>query len=225
MYYLIRIVFVILVLAILLLGVRAFLKKQVENGKKLSKKYLVTTVIIVVALFLAVELLCFIPFEASFIQFNSIEDSLKYKWINSDEITIHDENDCTFAVKGMFDLYSFEKINDKYGFVNYHSKINKYKMPDINSYNSDIHNLYSAYNQTANKTFYLLNIGARDYQDDMIICNELNFDYFAQPKTTRNMFGYTPILGTVYQIYAITDGEPVDVIHVEMNGQKKTFLY
>ena len=125
--------------------------------------------------------------------------------------------------KGVFDLYSFEKINDKYSLVNYHSKINRYKMPDDSSYNSGIRNLYSAYNKTANKTFYLLNISPREYQDGIVICNELNFEYFARPKITRGMFGYTPILGTLYQVYAITDGEPVDVIHVEMNGQTKTF--
>ena len=223
MFYIIRIVFVILVTVVLLLGLIAFLKKQVKKRKTLSKKYKVTTVIIVVALFLAAELLCFIPFEASFLRFDSIEDSLEYKWINSDDFTIHEENDFAFAVKGVFDLYSFEKINDKYSLVNYHSKINRYKMPDDSSYNSGIRNLYSAYNKTANKTFYLLNISPREYQDGIVICNELNFEYFAQPKITRGMFGYTPILGTLYQVYAITDGEPVDVIHVEMNGQTKTF--
>ena len=223
MFYIIRIVFVILVTVVLLLGLIAFLKKQVKKRKTLSKKYKVTTVIIVVALFLAAELLCFIPFEASFLRFDSIEDSLEYKWINSDDFTIHEENDCAFAVKGVFDLYSFEKINDKYSLVNYHSKINRYKMPDDSSYNSGIRNLYSAYNKTANKTFYLLNISPREYQDGIVICNELNFEYFAQPKITRGMFGYTPILGTLYQVYAITDGEPVDVIHVEKNGQTKTF--
>ena len=223
MFYIIRIVFVILVTVVLLLGLIAFLKKQVKKRKTLSKKYKVTTVIIVVALFLAAELLCFIPFEASFIRFNSIEDSLKYKWINSDDFTIHEENDCAFAVKGMFDLYSFEKINDQYSFVNYHSKINTYKMPDVSSDNRGILQLFSAFNKTANKTFYLLNIGAREYQDGMVICNELNFEYFAQPKITRGMFGYTPILSSVYQVYAITEGEPVDVIHVEKDGQTKTF--
>ncbi len=220
MFYIIRIIFIVFVVLPLGFIVIKHFRKQVAKGKKYTKlQYYVIVYSIMLSVFL-LSALSFIPFEASFIRFDSVEESLKYKWIDTKDITIHYEDDCAFAVRGRRDLYSFDKNDDGYSFVNYHSKKHHYHVYDDDMYLD----LYSMYQKDDNKTFYLLNYRKRDYQEGYIDCESLDFNYFAQPEYELKEFDYFTNNSIVYQEYAICDGEPLETINLRYGDLQETLF-
>lgn len=224
MFYIIRIIFFCVIFFLLSFLFFLFLKKGVKRGKKYSKKELRTYSMIYIGAVLLLTAVSFLPFESPFIRFDTVEESLQYKWISADDITVYSDDDCAFAVKGTYEIYSFVKDDRGYSYVNYQSKLITYRMPDFSEYNRSIHKLYAVYNKALDKTFYLLNVGYGEYPNDVVICESINFEYFAQPLFTKTFLGYTPILGIAYQYCSVTDGEPIQELIVEYDGQIKTFV-
>ncbi len=218
MFYIIRIIFiVIVVLPLGLIEIEHF-RRQIAKGKKYTKlRYYVIIYSITLSVFL-LSALSFIPFEASFIRFDTVEDALKYKWIDTKNITVHYEDDCAFAARGLRDLYAFDKNNDGFGFVNNHAKkeiYHNYAVED-NIY-LDLH---AVYQKDDNKTFYVLNYYNKDYQEGFIDCESLDFNYFAEPEYDfKNLDLYTK-----YQKYAVCDGEPLKIIKLKYGDLQETLV-
>ena len=101
----------------------------------------------------------------------------------------------------------------------------KDNMPDRGAGNRKIHGLYTAYNKEANKTFYLLNLGVDEFKDILFVCDSIHFEYFAKPTFRTTAFGYSPLIGSECQVYAVADGEPIREISAEYDGQHKTFVF
>jgi len=150
MYYIIRIVFISIFFLITLFVERHCFKRQVSKGKQYTSQKLRALIISIRFFALLVSVLVFwIPFEAPFLHFDSVEDSLSYKWIDSRDITVHVEKDCAFAVRGTYEIFAFSKSEKGFSFVNYNSTKCKYYATDENIDNRSIYNLYSVYQKSA----------------------------------------------------------------------------
>ena len=225
MFYIIRKIFIIILALTAWFVTRQYIKrvkKIVAKGEKYTKRKFYAIYLSIFLFAFLLSALSFIPFEGAFIRFDSVEDSLKYKWIDTQYLTIHYEDDCAFAVKGCTEFYAFDKDNEGFGLLNYHSVTHLYNEPPRNAINHNMFNLYSVYHKTTDKTFYLLNNGMRSYSIDFND-NNSNFTYFAQPLYTKSDLGYTPIIGEVYQYYAVDDGQPLEKVSFMINGQLETF--
>lgn len=231
MFYIIRIIFIIILALTAWFVTRQYIKrvkKIVAKGEKYSKRkfYAIYLSISLSAILLSV--LSFIPFEGAFIRFDSIEDSLKYKWIDTQYLTIHYEDDCAFAVRGTYEIYTFDKNDDGFGFVNYNSTKHEYREPNDDDLNIKFHYAYSVYQKDVNKTFYLLNYSSKERKDDLIHSDHIDLEYFAHPLYQNNnlgWFGYSPVIGSVYQEYAVAEGEPLASFDVIFDGSLKTFVF
>ena len=154
MYYLIRIIFLVIFVLTTLLAEIIYLRKQVKKGKRYTMRKVVVIGLAVGVFTLFITSLSFIPFEAPFLRFDSVEDALRYKWIDPENITVHYEDDCAFAVKRTYEIYAFDKDENGFGFVNYHSTEHRYHLADYSVDSKNIGTLYSVYHKKANKTFY-----------------------------------------------------------------------
>ena len=79
-----------------------------------------------------------------------------------------------------------------------------------------------------NKTFYLLNYSSKERKDDLIHSDHIDLEYFAHPLYQNNnlgWFGYSPVIGSVYQEYAVAEGEPLASFDVIFDGSLKTFVF
>lgn len=203
---------------------RHYFKRQVSKGKQYTSRKLRALIFSIRLFVLLVSVLLFLfPFEAPFLHFNSIEDSLRYKWIDSKDITVHVEKDCAFAVRGTYEIFAFGRSEKGFSFVNYNSTKCKYYASNENIDNSSIYNLYSVYQKSANKTFYLLDLGISEYQEELFESDNLDFNNLAHPDSKNNMFNKAPIVGSLYQLFAINNGEPIPEINVRYNDQHKSF--
>lgn len=225
MFYLFRIIFIVVLFLVVEFAFFKYIKRQVANGKKYTKQKIL---LIALCLHLPIVLLSFasfIPFEGAFLRFDSVEDSLNYKWIDMQYVTVHYEDNFAIAVKGDDEIYTFDKNDEGFGLVNYHLVTHKYLEPDDSLENQSISHLYSVYHKTADKTFYLLNYATKEYQEDVIDSDNINLKYFAHPLFTKSEFGYVHIIGSVYQVFDVTDDKPLQEIHVRYKEQYKTFTY
>ena len=135
-------------------------------------------------------------------------DALGYKAV------VHYEDDCAFAVRGTYEIFAFDKDDKGFGFVNYHSSKQKYYASDASVDNKSIYNLYSVYQKTANKTFYLLDLGTDKYQEELFECDDLDFEYFAKINAG---------ISSMNQVYAVNTSKPIQKILVRYDDRQKTF--
>lgn len=227
MFYVIRIVLIIILVLSARFAIRRFIKKSTAKGKVYTKRQLFVVILSIELFVLLLSALSFIPFEASFIRFDTVEDALKYKWIDTQYLTIHYEDDCAFAVRGTTEIYAFDRNEDGFGFVNHHSKKFTYREIYDNDLSFSVLNTYSVYQKDANKTFYLLNYQSGDRKEDVIQSDVIDLKYFAHPLYQKNnfgWFGYTNVFGSVYQDYDVATGEPLEIFDVSFEGISKTFV-
>ena len=215
MYYVIRIILIVVLLSAVFFVERQYFRKQTIKDKQYTKRKV--KAISLSFRWSALSVCClilFIPFEAPFIHFDSVEDSLSYKWINPKEVVVHYEDDCAFAVRGTYEIFAFDKDDKGFGFVNYHSSKQKYYASDASVDNHSIYNLYSVYQKTANKTFYLLDLGTDKYQEELFECDDLDFEYFAKINAG---------ISSMNQVYAVNTSKPIQKILVRYDDRQKTF--
>ena len=126
MYYLVR---GILILIILLCAFLALVKskklvfftkkknpeiyQQFKTDKRFKQSVYVTDVAFIVFLLAIIAATSF-PFEGSFVTFDSVNDSLAYKLINTENLSTYDYSDCVFVVDNSNDkIYSVTKTNGR----------------------------------------------------------------------------------------------------------------
>ena len=216
MYYIIRIILVVVILLAAFFAEKQFFKKQIAKGKQYTyRKARAISFPFRLFVLLIQFLIFFIPFEAPFMHFGSVEDALRYKWIDPKDAVIHYEDDCAFAVKGSYEIFAFDKDDKGFGFVNYHAEKQKYYAYDARSDNDSILYLAAVYHKTADKTFYLLGLGIKEYQDDLMKTDCLDFNFLT--KTTSNTYFI------INQCYAVNKGNPVLELHTKYGDQQKSF--
>ena len=230
MFYVIRIVLIIILVLSARFAIRRYIKrvkKTVAKGEKYTKRKFYAIYLSIPLSAILLSALSFIPFEASFIRFDTVEDALKYKWIDTQYLTIHYEDDCAFAVRGTTEIYAFDRNEDGFGLVNHHSKKFTYREIYDNDLSFSVLNTYAVYQKDANKTFYLLNYQSGDRKEDVIQSDVIDLKYFAHPLYEKNnygWFGYTNVFGSVYQDYDVATGEPLEIFDVSFEGISKTFV-
>ena len=220
MFYIIRIIFiVIVVLPLGLIEIEQF-RRQIAKGKKYTKpRYYVIIYSITLSVFL-LSALSFIPFEASFIRFDTVEDALKYKWIDTQYFTIHYEDDCAFAVRGTSEIYALDRDENGFGFVNYNSKRYKYYVSDYELSNN-VYDPCCVYHKNTNKTFYLVSYGHDDTPKVITDNGNIDLVYFTKPETSD--YGRLPIF-FLTQEYAVCEGEPSEAIILRYGDLQETLI-
>ena len=122
MFYLIRIILIIMILLACFLFLR---KKKVSIFSKTNRKKRIIGIVLSVV-FIA---LLFIPYEAPFVRFDSPEASVKYSTIKGNmPLHVVEGENAAFTLQNANNNYYFHTIlkhDDKYGFCDYHSKIDK----------------------------------------------------------------------------------------------------
>lgn len=92
-----------------------------------DKKYRNSTLILNILIALILPLLVLIssyPYEGHFITFETINDSLAYKNIGTENIDIYEYDDCVFVVDNSeYDIYSVTKVNERYKLADFNSEI------------------------------------------------------------------------------------------------------
>lgn len=105
-------------------------KKKKNNRIHNSTKKRKLLKIIIVALLIIV---IFIPFEAPYARFESAENSINYSTLNHNiPIKVIESEKTSFAVlckENKLSFYSIIKYEDKFGFCNYHSSIERITDP------------------------------------------------------------------------------------------------
>ena len=122
MFYFIRIILIIMILLACFLFLR---KKKAGIFSKTNRKKRIIGIVLSVV-FIA---LLFIPYEAPFVRFDSPEASVKYSTIKGNmPLHVVEGETAVFTLQNANNNYYFHTIlkhDDKYGFCDYHSKIDK----------------------------------------------------------------------------------------------------
>ena len=174
MYYLVR---GILILIILLCAFLALVKskklvfftkkknpeiyQQFKTDKRFKQSVYVTDVAFIVFLLAIIAATSF-PFEGSFVTFDSVNDSLAYKLINTENLSTYDYSDCVFVVDNSNDkIYSVTKTNGRYKLVDYNSENIEYVQVSQRGRDETTEPLKAKYNKDTNKTFYYVGVGGK----------------------------------------------------------------
>ena len=122
MFYFIRIILIIMILLACFLLLR---KRKAGILRKITRKKRIIGIVLSVV-FIA---LLFIPYEAPFVRFDTPEASVKYSTIKGNlPLHVIEGENTAFTLQNANNNYYFHTIlkhNDKYGFCEYHSKIDK----------------------------------------------------------------------------------------------------
>lgn len=179
MYYFIRLLIVILLFC-LIIFIMVKSKKFIFFTKNThpelyskyctDKKFRKSTIILNISISLIAPLLLLIssyPYEGHFITFETINDSLNYKNINTENIDIYDYDDCVFVVDNSeYDIYSVTKTNGRYKLVDFDSENIGYYQPHQVGNNGTTTPQVGKYNKETNKTFYYFGITGDEKPDD-----------------------------------------------------------
>lgn len=135
-----------------------------------DKKFRKSTIILNISISLIAPLLLLIssyPYEGHFITFETINDSLNYKNINTENIDIYDYDDCVFVVDNSeYDIYSVTKTNGRYKLVDFDSENIGYYQPHQVGNHGTTTPQVGKYNKETNKTFYYFGITGDEKPDD-----------------------------------------------------------
>lgn len=202
MYYLIRLLIVILLYCIIIF-IMAKSKKIIFFPKYRNselyqkyctdKKYRNSTLILNILIALILPLLVLIssyPYEGHFITFETINDSLAYKNIGTENIDIYEYDDCVFVVDNSeYDIYSVTKVNERYKLADFNSENIEYGQPHQVGNSGTTTPQAGKYNKETNKTFYYFGITGEEKPDDkevtldgneMTFCKESITEHFAK---------------------------------------------
>ncbi len=171
MYYIVRtltFVLCILIIAVIFLLIRKFAIKhrkpdfneKYATDKVFRRKVIIRSICIYIV-FIVLMLLCTYPVECHIITFDSVEDSLAYKNISTENITIYESEKTVFiADEDKLKLYSVTKVGDKFSTVDFQCENCNYYEPK--SINSIIKQPTKAkFNKATGETFYYIRITPR----------------------------------------------------------------
>lgn len=226
MFYIYRGVFVAINFGlVLLLSIRTL--KRYLSAHKLSdcssddervrvrKRNTVIKVSVFVLLFVFLSLLlllCKYPFEAKYMTFSSVEDALSYIFIDTDDISVSDYDDCVFVIDKEYQLYSLTKIQDKYSFVDYGCDDYFYKADGCL-----VDRCKAKYNSLTDKTFYTVVVDTdkkpQDKNVELYYIESFDYirDYELRPHAGSN--------NKVWVYAILKDGEPENGLTVGVEGE------
>ncbi len=215
MYYIARLLSFLILFAIFLLILKllkfGIIKKdknpeffeKFANDKKFRRKQRIIYIFVALT-FVAIIFICRYPFEGYFITFDTVEDSLSYKGISTEDITIYEYDDCTFVVSEDYSIYSITKVNQKYKLVDFKSDNIKYIQYKISG-NEYVSNPISAkFNKEINKVFYYIGIETNSKPENGVMLDG-NTMTFCTNATTNRLIKYYQ---REYWIYSYVDNAP-----------------
>lgn len=174
MYYLVRGILIIILLLCAVLALAKSKKlvfytkkknpeiyQQFKTDKRFRQSVYITDVAFIVFLLVVIAATSF-PFEGSFITFDSVNDSLSYKLISTENLSTYDYSDCVFVVDNSNDkIYSITKTNGQYKLVDYNSENIEYVQVSQRGRDETTEPLKAKYNKDTNKTFYYVGVGGK----------------------------------------------------------------
>lgn len=214
MFYLFRMIvfFVLNTLYFVIVGI--VLQDQAKKSVLTKKRYNLIK-IIGIACVLVVTGISFIPFEAPFVRFDTPQEALKYRWIDTEDVIVRETDDCAFLLMptGTDNIYSVTKDENGYGYINYHTKNITYVHPDgpDDTPGSTCREIYACYNQDSEKTLYLAVFYKKDDID--IDSYTLTFDgEMLERIPGRERHNY-------YDYCFIDDNAPKETFETAVNGE------
>lgn len=144
--------------------------EQLRQDKKKRKKHFIANVCFLLGIIL-VSGVSFYPFEGYFIQFDTVKDALDYSCIGYSNIHEYETDKCVFVTAQNLlstEIYTLNKVNGKYGMVDFQSSDVHYFEQNGGSIN--INNfmnqeelqiggeIRAKWNKTSNTVFYLIDV-------------------------------------------------------------------
>lgn len=224
MFYIYRVIIALLVVAwmfLLFFVIGKSCNKKAKNNKYIRisiKKRIGVISFFLLTYTLVLFVLCNIPFEAPFVKFDTVEESLSYKWIDTNGINVFDYNDCAFVVGKEDRIYSILKVDNKYFMVDFCAKDAQYYQENLNQ---DFRNFINAkHNRVTNKTFYTVVVNERKGATQPIVyMNESSIGYTKSYITTFP----DPFPNKVSLYSIMLEGGLLEQFDICSNGSKTTF--
>lgn len=215
MYYFIRIVLVLAVYALIFFALVKskklvfFTKKrnpelyEKMHTDKRFKRGVYITYFFLIVLFIAIAFLAKYPYEGYFITFDSINDSLAYKNISTENIDTYDYDDCVFVVDNSeYKIYSLTKINGQYKLVDFNSEDNKFIQLVEKGNMGTTEPRIAKYNKETNKTFYYFGITGKEKPEDGKVTLDGNEMQYCRNAKSKH---FIQSLSWDYWIYSFLD--------------------
>lgn len=221
MYYIYRLFFII-ILGLAFSFILAFILRPFNILKKaespdvsdsLNRKRKVKTVLYFVfsgAIIIFLILISLYPIEGHFIYFDSLDESLSYKFINTKSVETYDFDDCIFVVDNRDKLHCVVKSADKYKLVDFKAKNVNYIF--ISSGGVPINKpIVAKYSKETDKTFYYATFFSDSKPDESAVWfNDQNMVY---SKSSILSTGYGE-----WSFYYFGDGKPMNQIDLFAYG-------
>lgn len=234
MFYLFRVI-LILVLFLLFIFTLVKSKRLVVFSKKRNPKIYekfrmdkqfrrsvyISNIFLIVVLLVIIYISRF-PFEGCFLTFDSINDSLAYKFISTENIDTYDYGDCVFAVdKSDNKIYSITKTDGRYRLVDYNSDDIEYVQVSKRGRDETTEPRIAKYNKDTNKTFYYIGVGAKAKPQDGMVTLDGNEMEYCRSQEQVSLFDSATWYSWIYSF--IDESEPKSKIVVS-SGSKEVQL-
>lgn len=179
MYYLIRVILVPILFLLIVFALRKSKKivffskkrnpeiyKKIQTDKRFKRSVYILNLALILLLLALIYISSF-PFEGYFLTFDSVNDSLAYKFISTENIDTYDYGDCVFSVDNSEKkIYSITKVDGRYKFVDFNSEDIGYVQLSESGRDETTEPRIAKYNKDTNKTFYYIGVGAQAKPQD-----------------------------------------------------------
>ncbi len=203
MYYFIRFIFVTIFILALCFAVHKskrfvlfpkFSNPEIYQKYCTDKKYrkscnLVSLSLSVIILIVIIASLY--PYEGHFMTFETINDSLSYKNINTENIDTYEYDDCVFVVDSENNIYSITKEDNKYKLVDFNSENINYTQPSYNGGLKITEPKSAKFNKDTNKTFYYLGISTEEKPTGEVTMNDNKMTYCKEISKGKDFWIYS----------------------------------
>ncbi len=235
MYYLLRVIFVILTFSLIIFILAKSkivifyskkknpeLRQRYQTDKRFRRLSVLTNLMFV-AVFFSLVLIASFPLEGNFITLGTVEKALSYKIINTEDAVKFEYDDCVFTVdKNDNRIHSLTKKDGRYRLPDFNSDDIEYTQPEEFIEYSTTTPLIAKYNKDINKTFYIMGIkGINDASENTVELDGNKMTYTKDLKADMLFYDSKNRYG-VY--YCLLDGEPKERFILSTNDFD-TYMY
>ena len=139
------------------------------TDRKYKRKCILLNIYLAIIMLLII-LASFYPYEGHFLTFKSVNDSLAYKNIDTQDITTCEYDDCVFVIDNdNYTIYSVTKDNNRYKLVDFNSESLEYTQPKRVGSERTTNPQFAKFNKETEKTFYLLGVETTTKPSDVLL--------------------------------------------------------
>lgn len=235
MYYLIRVILVIVLFSLMIFALIMDKKlivfskrrnpeiyKKFKTDMQFRRAVYITNISLSIVLLVLILISCF-PFEGYFISFDSVNDSLAYKLISVENVDTYDYGDCVFAVDNSGNkIYSITKTNGRYKLVDFNSENIKYVQVPERGRDETTEPRIAKYNKDTNKTFYYIGVGGKTKPQDGMVTLDGNKMEYCSSEEQVSLVGSATWYTWIYSL--MDESEPKSQVAI-FSGTKEVQIY